>query len=225
MRLLLVEDEKDLGALTAANLARSGFPADVVETVDEAETAVRVAKYDAILLDLALPDGDGLTFLKGLRARGESVPVLIVTARDAVEDRVAGLESGADDYILKPFAVPELMARVKALLRRPHALLSAQIASGNVTLDIERHQADVAGRPLALTRREVLLLAILMRNEDRVVTRIMLEDELYGFDQSVESNALEVAVHRLRRHLEAAGATVRVHTVRGLGYLLQDAAE
>jgi len=224
MRLLLVEDEKELGMLTAASLTQGGFNADVVGTVDEAESAVRVARYDAVILDLGLPDGDGLTFLKGLRVRGEAMPVLIVTARDAVEDRVAGLESGADDYILKPFAVLELMARVRALLRRPRELLSAQLASGNVTLDTERHQADVAGKPLTLPRREVLLLSVLMRNENRVVTRAMLEDELYGFDQNLESNALEVAVHRLRRHLESAGATVRIHTVRGLGYLLEGAA-
>lgn len=220
MRLLLIEDEKELAALTAQNLARHGLPTDLVATVEEAETALRLMRYDAVLLDLGLPDGDGLDLLRRLRRGGSTVPVLALTARDGVEQRVVGLEAGADDYIIKPFAAIELAARIKAVLRRPRELSDARLESGNVILEAEHGRVEVGGRPLALTRREFSLLAMLMRNENRTVTRTSLADDIYGLGLSTGPNALEVAVHRLRRHLEQAGATVSVDTVRGHGYRL-----
>jgi len=221
MRLLLVEDEQELGSLTAANLGRAGFRVDLVATMDEAETAARIAHYDLTLLDLGLPDGDGMTFLKAMRAGGDLSPVLILTARDAIEDRVEGLDAGADDYLLKPFAMAELVSRVKALLRRPRHSLGAHLESGNVVLDTDRRWVDIGGKPGILPRRELALLEALMRSENRVVSREILEGQLYGFGDEVGSNALEVNVHRLRRRLEEAGASVRIHTVRGVGYLLE----
>ncbi|MFQ5783897.1 MAG: response regulator [Alphaproteobacteria bacterium] len=221
MRLLLIEDERELGRLTAANLERAGFRVDLVGTMDEAETAVRTARYDLTILDLGLPDGDGMTFLKTMRAGGDVAPILVLTARDSIEDRVAGLDAGADDYLLKPFAMAELLSRVKALLRRPRHSLGTFLEVGNVALDTAARSVEIGGVATLMPRRELALLEALLRNENHVVSREILEDRLYGFDDDVGPNALEVNVHRLRRRLDQAGASVRIHTVRGIGYLLE----
>lgn len=220
MRLLVIEDETELGELTAANLTRAGFTVDLVGTLEDAAAAATVAKFDLTILDLGLPDGDGISYLADLRARGDHTPVLVLTARDAIDDRVAGLDAGADDYLLKPFAMPELVSRVKALMRRPRYFIGSRLDAGNVVIDTDKRWAEVDGAPSPLSRREFALLETLMRNENRVVSRGVLEDALYGFEDEVGPNALEVSVHRLRRRLEHAGADVRIHTVRGVGYML-----
>jgi DNA-binding response OmpR family regulator len=178
--------------------------------------------YDVAILDLGLPDADGLAVLCAARAAGESVPILVLTARDAVEDRVLGLDSGADDYLVKPFATVELVARVKALLRRPGGALGAVLRAGNLSFDTLGRDAKIDEVPVALSRRESTILEHLMRRLGRVVPKSVLEEKLYGLDEEIESNAVPVHVHHLRRKLIEHAATVEIHTVRGLGYLLNE---
>ncbi len=224
MRLLTVEDERELAELTAAALGRAGFAVDVVGSLAEAEEAIAVRAYDANILDLGLGDGNGLSLLRALRGRGASVPVLILTARDALEDRVTGLDSGADDYVLKPFHMPELISRVRALLRRPNAALGIRLEIGNLVFETAHRQVTVNGRIVPLSIRELALLELLLRRAERVVTREAIEQSLYSFESELGSNALEVLVHRLRRKLQDAGAALQIHTLRGVGYLLADQA-
>lgn len=222
MRLLLVEDEERLAAAVAAGLVRAGFVVDSVTTAEDARAALAAVAYDALVLDLGLPDGDGMGVLRALRQGRSATPVLILTARDALEDRVAGLDGGADDYLLKPFEMPELVARLKALLRRPSDALGVKLEVGDLAFDVASRSVEVGGRPIALSRRELLLLEHLMRRAGRVAPKEVLEERLYGFGGEVASNSVEVLVHRLRRKLADAGAVAAVHTVRGLGYLLAD---
>lgn len=225
MRLLTIEDERELAELTAGALGRAGFAVDIAGSLSEAEEAIAVMSYDAIILDLGLGDGNGLALLRSLRGRGASVPVLILTARDALEDRVLGLDSGADDYVLKPFHMPELISRVRALLRRPNAALGVHLEVGNLVFETAHRQVTVAGKILPLSTRELALLEILLRRAERVVTREAIEQSLYNFEAELGSNALEVLVHRLRRKLQDAGATLQIHTLRGVGYLLADQSQ
>ena len=225
MRLLTIEDERELAELTAGALGRAGFAVDIAGSLSEAEEAIAVMSYDAIILDLGLGDGNGLALLRSLRGRGASVPVLILTARDALEDRVLGLDSGADDYVLKPFHMPELISRVRALLRRPNAALGVHLEVGNLVFETAHRQVTVAGKILPLSIRELALLEILLRRAERVVTREAIEQSLYNFEAELGSNALEVLVHRLRRKLQDAGATLQIHTLRGVGYLLADQSQ
>jgi DNA-binding response OmpR family regulator len=220
MRLLAIEDESALAALIRTALERNGFAVDIARSLSEAEDHLAVAAYDAVILDLSLPDGDGLWLLRTLRARGASLPILVLTARDGPEDRVTGLDAGADDYLVKPFHMPELTARLRALLRRPGAALGAQLRFGNLCLDIASRRVRVAGADVELSVRETAMLELLLRRQGTVVTREVLEQKLYSFDAQPGSNALEVLVHRLRRRLQDCAATMRVHTVRGVGYLL-----
>jgi DNA-binding response OmpR family regulator len=223
MRLLVVEDEPELLVLMSRALERGGFAVDGAADLARADQHLCLASYDTLILDLNLPDGDGLTLLRRLRARGSRLPILVLTARDALEDRVIGLDAGADDYLVKPFHTVELIARIRALLRRPDAVLGVTLKLGNVTLDTTTRQASVAGADVSLSVREMALLEQLMRRQGHVVPREMLEAGLYSFDSEIGSNAMEVLVHRLRRKLADSSANVCVHTVRGVGYLLADA--
>jgi len=223
MRLLVIEDERELAGLIRGAMERGGFAVDEAGTAQAAGDYLRVAAYDAAILDLGLPDGDGLLLLRQLRRQGSALPVLILTARDAPEDRVTGLDAGADDYLIKPFHMPELIARIRALLRRPNAALGVSLTLGNVVLDTASRQTQVAGADISLSVRETSMLEILLRSQGRVVTREVLENRLYSFDAQLGSNALEVLVHRLRRRLQDSGATLAVHTVRGVGYLMAEA--
>ena len=220
MRLLVVEDEPALAGLLSAALQRAGFAVDAADGLRAAEEHLQLVGYDAAILDLGLPDGDGLTLLAWLRRRGNTLPVLILTARDAPEDRVNGLDSGADDYVVKPFHVPELISRVRALLRRPNAALGVVLHAGNVALDTPTRGTSVGGAPLPLSGRETALLEMLLRRAGRVAAREAIEQGLYGFDTPTGPNAVEVAVHRLRKRLQDAGASVQIHTIRGVGYML-----
>ena len=224
MRLLIVEDEPDLGSLLRDALQRAGFAVDLVTGLEDAEQHLNLAQYDAMILDLGLADGDGMTLLHRLRRRGNMLPVLILTARDAPEDRVAGLDGGADDYLVKPFHMPELVSRMRALLRRPNAALGVVLEVGDLVLDTAARRAKVGTTPLVLAPREMALLELLMRQQGRVVSREAIEQGLYGFDTTLGSNAMEVLVHRLRRKLADAGALAVVHTLRGVGYLLGEPA-
>jgi DNA-binding response OmpR family regulator len=222
VRVLIVEDEARIAEIVRGALARDGFAVDVVDRCADAREALAVNPYDAAILDLGLPDGDGLALLKELRRGGNSVPVLVLTARDAVEHRVAGLDTGADDYLVKPFATAELIARTKALLRRPGGALGATLRTGNVAFDTIGRDLRIGDKVVVLPRRESAILEHLLRRVGRVVPKALLEEKLYGLDDELESNAIPVHVHHLRRRLEEGGATIEIHTVRGIGYLLVD---
>lgn len=221
MRLLLVEDDPDLGEALVANLARDGFAVDLVADCASAEAALASNSYALVLLDLGLPDGDGLDIVRRLRRRRSSVPVIVLTARDAIEDRVTGLEAGADDYLVKPFAHAELVARIRAVLRRPGRDLGAAIEVGRLVLEPATGDVSVGGRPLLLPRRERMLLEILMRRAGRVVNRRVLEEALWDQEKEIESNTLESHVSRLRKRLLEAGGGVQIRTIRGVGYMLE----
>ena len=220
MRILLVEDEWRLCETITDGLGRAGFSVDAVQTLASAGAATQNTAYDALILDLGLPDGDGLDLLNTLRREGRALPVLILTAKDAVEDRVSGLDQGADDYLVKPFAFAELVARLKALLRRPGAALGTILEINNLSLDTIARQASVNGEPLHLSRQEYAVLEQLMRREGRVIPRDVLEDKLYSIDIEINSNPIAVHIHHLRHRLAAANAQVCIHTVRGVGYWL-----
>ena len=222
MRLLIVEDETRIAELVKAGLARAGFAVDVVGLCADARAALSVTRYDAAVVDLGLPDGDGLELLRELRTKGNQTPVLVLTARDAVEDRVCGLDTGADDYLVKPFAMTELVARTKALLRRPGGALGVTLKAGNISFDTIERDVRIGGVPLVLPRRESAILENLMRRIGRVVPKLILEEKLYGLDDEHESNPIPVHVHHLRRKLLDAGASAEIHTVRGVGYLLTE---
>jgi|TARA_R100001039_G_scaffold37554_2_gene36434 DNA-binding response OmpR family regulator len=222
MRILVVEDEVRLATTLRRQFEREGFAVDTLGRVKEAESALETFPYDAAIVDLGLPDGDGITLIERLRQRGSAVPMLILTARDAIEDRVTGLDVGADDYLIKPFAMAELVARIKALLRRPGGALGSKLTAGELTLETSSRQVSVNDTALPLTRQQTALLELLLRRLGQVVPRTMLEDKLYGFGQEPGSNPIPVHVHELRKQLRSAGATVQIHTVRGVGYLLME---
>jgi DNA-binding response OmpR family regulator len=222
MRVLIVEDNTELVSLIVKGLAQSGMPADSVGTVGDALHVISTMKYSVIVLDLGLPDDDGLALLRDMRRRGDSTPVLVLTARDGVTDRVTGLREGADDYLAKPFAMEELVARLQALLRRPGNLLGRLLTFGNVSLDTDGRQVFVAGTPRPFPARETAVLEILLRRGGNVAPKRLFEDHLFGLSGDVGSNAVEVYVHRLRKMLGDAGATVKIHTVRGVGYLMAE---
>jgi len=222
MRLLIVEDEARIAEILSAALIRAGFAVDAVSQCADARAAFATTAYDAAILDLGLPDGDGLTLLGELRSRGNQTPILVLTARDAVEDRVNGLDTGADDYLVKPFATSELIARTKALLRRPGGALGIVLKAGNITFDTIGRDVRIGDTPTLLTRRESALLEHLMRRLGRVVPKAVLEDKLYGIDDELESNAIPVHIHHLRRKLADGSASAEIHTIRGLGYLLTE---
>lgn len=221
MRVLVVEDHRAMREIITSHLQDRGFAVDAVQRGDEAVAAAAAIGYDAVILDLGLPDMDGMEVLRRLRgAGGADPPALILTARDRVEDRVGGLNSGADDYILKPFDLAELEARLRAVLRRPGLRRVVAHSYGDLSFDTASRIAAVAGVELDLTRRETSVLEELIRAAGRIVIKDVLEDRLYGFDDEVSGNALEAAVSRLRRKLAAAGSMVRIEVTRGIGYRL-----
>jgi DNA-binding response OmpR family regulator len=222
MRLLVIEDEERIVELLRSAFQRAGFVVDSVGTTVEADHALSSVAYDAAILDLGLPDGDGLRVLANIRGSGNRVPVLILTARDTVEERVGGLDSGADDYLVKPFAVTELISRIKALLRRPGHALGITLQAGNLAFDTIGRDVRVGAIPFSVPRHELAILEHLMRRMGRVVPRSVLEEKLYGMDEPLESNAIPVHIHHLRRKLAEVGATPVIHTVRGIGYLLAE---
>lgn len=224
MKVLLVEDDPDLGPPLAARLGRDGFIVDHVVTLSDAREAVRGARYRAVLLDRRLPDGDGLELLALLRIHPPAPAVLLVTALDDVPERVAGLEAGADDYLIKPFAYEELRARLLTQLRRTPADAPLRpVEMGRLRYELSSREVWVGDQPLPVPRRELALLDALIRRAGRVVSREHLEAALYGYDDEVQPNALEAQVSRLRRRLLDADAGVEIHVARGIGYVLRAA--
>jgi DNA-binding response OmpR family regulator len=219
MKILLVEDDPTLGEAVALAVRQAGFAVDWARDGQQADSALSDYVYDAALLDLGLPRREGLDVLRRLRKRGATLPVMILTARDSVEDRVRGLDAGADDYLLKPFALDELLARLRALLRRAHGVADTEIRLGRLCFDSVKRTARIGDAPLALSAREIEVLEILLSHAGRVATKEAIADRLTGWDEGVGENAVEVYVHRLRRKLDGSGIAIR--TLRGLGYLLE----
>lgn len=219
MRVLLVEDHPALADAVVDALRRAGFAVDHVATAEAAREMAALADYALVVLDLGLPDGCGLKLLPLLRAGGR-VPVIVLTARDQLADRLSGLDGGADDYIVKPVEMPELVARCRAVLRRPGDRAGTTLTLGALALDTTARSVTLDRVPISLGRREVGVLEQLMRAAGRVVSRALLEEAIYGFDDEVGPNALDAAVSRLRRALEAAGCPLPIVTVRGIGWML-----
>jgi two-component system, OmpR family, response regulator len=219
MRVLIVEDDPVLADGLTRSLRGSDYAVDCVSDGGEADHVLTAQNYDLVILDIGLPRLDGYEVLRRLRRRGSKTPVLILTARDALDDRVKGLDLGGDDYITKPFDLPELEARVRALIRRGQSGGGSVLSHGTLTLDTVGRRATLSGEPLDLSARELGVLEVLMLRSGRVVNKDQLAEQLYGWDEEVGPNAIEVYVHRLRRKLEPAGVTIR--TIRGLGYLLE----
>lgn len=221
MHILIAEDEVKTQAYLAQGLTESGF---VVDTAADGGVAMRLIEeynYDAVVLDVMLPSIDGWTIVRQIRSRGITTPILFLTARDGVEDRVKGLEMGGDDYLVKPFSFSELLARLRSLLRRSPTLQSERIQVGDLTLDLISHRAERAGRRLHLTPREFALLALLSRQAGRVFSRIQITEHVWGIDFDTHTNVVDVAIGRLRAKLDAPFDEPLLHTVRGAGYVLE----
>jgi two-component system OmpR family response regulator len=222
MRLLLVEDSERLLGLLAESLRGAGFRLDLASSVADLMSTAATVDYDLILLDLGLPDGDGLEAIRSLRAKGSKAPILILTARGDVSDRVVGLDAGADDYLIKPFNHAELLARVRALLRRPLDLKGPILRKGGIELDEASGEVRCRGVRLDLRPSERRLLAVLLRSAATVVPKSTIEEALSEFGREVSSNAVEALISRLRRALGAAHSGLSVETVRGVGYELRE---
>ncbi|MCO5792085.1 MAG: response regulator transcription factor [Blastomonas sp.] len=221
MRLLIVEDNERLAGLIAQGLGRRGFSCDIAPDLSTADACLASAAFDAVILDLGLPDGDGMAWLQRQRSLRQLIPALMLTARGGLEDRIAGLDSGADDYLVKPVDIEELAARVRALLRRPGPRAATLLDAGPLTFDPVSREARCDERVLDLSRREADLLELLMRRLGTVVVRDTIETTLYSFNEPVTPNAVEAIVSRLRRKLDEAGLAGQLHTVRGVGYMLR----
>jgi two-component system, OmpR family, response regulator len=219
VRILLAEDDKVLADALSRALARSAYAVDVAASGDEAERALMAANYDLVILDIDLPGMSGLEVLRRLRARRTTTPVLILTALDALADRVAGLDAGADDYLTKPFDLPELEARVRAQLRRGSAAVSPVLQLGKLAFDTVGRRVSYEDQPIELSARELAVLEVLMLRAGRVVSKETIVSHLYGWGDEVGLNAIEVYVYRIRRKLEPLGCEIR--TVRGMGYLME----
>ena len=221
MRLLLVEDDERLSALLVRALREQRYAVDHAGDAAQATYLAAINEYVVVVLDVGLPKGSGLDVCREVRKRGSHVPVLMLTARDALHDRIAGLDSGADDYLVKPFELDELYARLRALLRRQPALVSRELKIDDLVIDTHAQSATRGGRDLALTAKEYVLLEHLARNAGRVVGRAELTEHVWDENHDPASNALEVYVNRLRRKLDPDGTSPLIHTRRGAGYLLQ----
>jgi DNA-binding response OmpR family regulator len=221
MRILLVEDELDMAAALTAALGRQDIVVDHAHNLEIAAEAARIGVHDAVLLDRKLPDGDGLSIIPVIRRVQPGLPIIVLSALGSLDQRVDGLDHGADDYLAKPFSTDELLARLRAVLRRPAQIGDSVVTVGNLKFNLSDRSVTVRGEPLDLPRRETLVLELLVRRNGRTVARGALEEAVYGFDDEIASNALDAHISRLRKKL--AGASVEIHPIRGVGYLLKAA--
>jgi DNA-binding response OmpR family regulator len=226
VRLLLAEDSERLQELLAESLKSAGYMLDTAATVAELLSSVAAATYDLLIVDLGLPDGDGLNVIRELRSKGVALPILIITARGSINERITGLDSGADDYLIKPFNHAELLARVRALLRRPSELQGPVLRRGNLEFDQAKDEVRCSGKPIQLRLSERRLLAALMRRSGAVVAKSSIEGTLSQFNRELSPNAVEALVSRLRKALSDAESGIVIETVRGVGYrLIQEGAQ
>lgn len=225
MRILVVEDEPKIAAFIQKGLEEEQHVVDVVGDGEEALAWATGSAYDLLVLDVLLPRRDGISVCRELRRRGVRTPVLMLTAKDTVDDRVAGLDSGADDYLVKPFAFKELLARLRALARRPPTVAGPVLRLADLSLDTIRHEATRAGRLIELTPTEYRLLEVLMRHRNRALSRTMIAEHVWSYDFYRESNVVDVYIRNLRRKLDEGYSPKLIHTVRGVGYKLAESAD
>jgi len=221
MRILIAEDEKKISGFIRRGLKEEGYAADIADTGPEALRLAGENPYDLLLLDVMLPGLDGVEVCVRLRAEGFTAPILMLTAKDRVEDKVKGLDSGANDYLTKPFAFEELLARIRALLRAGPAETPTMLKAGEIELDLAAHKALLAGRPLDLSAKEFSLLEYLVRNKDKTVTRTMIAEHVWDINFDTGTNVIDVYINYLRRKLEKSPSKKIIHTVRGKGYILK----
>lgn len=222
MRILVVEDEKSLREIVTARLTREGYGVDSAADGREAMAYIEASAYDCIILDIMLPHKDGLSVLQEMRSKGKSTPVLLLTARDSIDDRVAGLDLGADDYLVKPFAYDELSARVRALLRRHDENKSSVLELADLRMNLLNREVTRGGRPLTLSVKEFSLLEYMLRNPNRVLTRDQIIEHVWNFDFDNESNVVNVYIRYLRSKLDEGAEVKLIHTIRGVGYILKE---
>ena len=218
MRILLVEDEPHIADFVSRGLTEHGYSVDLASDGEEALAWPSVADFDVIILDVMLPIRDGIDVCRTLRGRGVRTPVLMLTARDAVEDRVRGLDSGADDYLVKPFAFAELLARIRALTRREPALLGNELSVGDLVMDTSARSVTRAGVEIVLTAKEFSILEYLLRHPDQVLSRTVIADHVWNYDFDNATNVIDVHVKNLRKKIDGGAETKLIHTVRGFGY-------
>lgn len=222
MRILMAEDQKDLNRIITKRLSAEGYSVDSCFDGEEALSYIEMAEYDGIILDIMMPKRDGLSVLHSLRKKGIGTPVLFLTARDAVEDRVLGLDSGADDYLVKPFAFDELIARIRAMTRKSAGNSSNIFSVADLVMDTTSHTVTRGGREIALSAKEFSLLEYLLRNKGHVLSRTMIENNLWNFDYSGGTNAVDVYIRYLRKKVDDGFEPKLIHTVRGCGYVLKE---
>ena len=221
MRILVAEDERNLNRLISDKLKKEHYSVDSCFDGQEALDYFACAEYDAVVLDIMMPKKDGISVLKELRANGSHVPVLLLTAKDSIEDRVLGLDAGADDYLIKPFAYEELMARLRVLLRSPLQNKTSVLQVGDLTLHLDTHQVQRAGKDIALSSKEYALLSYMMQNAGTVLSRERLEQHIWNYDYSGGSNVIDVYIRYLRKKIDEGHDIKLIHTVRGAGYVLK----
>ena len=222
MRVLIAEDNTTFAHVMQDRLKQSAISSDHVATIERTEEALSALPYTALVLDLGLPDGDGVNLIRRLRENGSTIPILIISARHGLDDRVLGLRAGADDYLAKPFSVDELIARLRAISRRSEAMVGEVLRIGNVALDTASRQVNIGSHVHVGRLRETLILEVLLRYTGQVVRRDFLFNQLYGIDAKTEPATVDVYIHRLRRHLADYRATVVIHTIRGVGFMLTE---
>lgn len=218
-RILIIEDEKKVADFLTKGLNEEGYQIAVAPNGHQGQKQALAESYELIVLDRMLPDQDGIEVCHALRGQGVNIPILMLTARDAVEDRVSGLDAGADDYLVKPFAFEELLARIRVLLRRPVGTVSTRLHIGNLELDLVKREALCNKKDIVLTQREFDLLAYMMKRPDRVLSRTIIEEQVWKHDFDTGTNVVDVYINYLRKKIDVAQATI--HTVRGIGYILR----
>ena len=222
MRILVVEDEPDLKEITAKRLKAEGYGVDTCDNGKDAQYYIEHTPYDLILLDVMLPGADGITVLKNIRKKGMKTPVLLLTARDSIEDRVTGLDNGADDYLTKPFAFDELLARIRVILRRRSNEASNRLVLGDLIMDLATHQVTRAGTEISLSAKEYAILEYMMHNKGMVLSRSRIEEHVWNYDFEGGSNVVDVYMRHLRKKIDAPFEKKMIHTVRGSGYVIKE---